>query len=67
MPHINVSWTVWDGSGEINLSKLNSLYCCAAKLLIPEEKIFFNRWKTENSKHSAITETARLLQGTVCV
>ena len=36
MPYINFSSTLWDGCDEIQLSKLNSLHCRAAKLLNPD-------------------------------
>ena len=39
MPHISFSSTVWDGCGETHLSKLNSLYRRASKLLIPDKNL----------------------------
>ena len=37
LPHVSFSSTVWDGCGETNLNKLNSLHRRAAKLLLPDK------------------------------
>ena len=39
MPHVNFASTIWDGCGEIHLSKINSLHRCAATWLIPDKNL----------------------------